>query len=1271
MGAQGPGIAIVGMACRFPGGADHPHAFWTLLRSGFNAITEVPPARPELLRIFDPDPKKPARTYSKWGGFLDHIDLFDAPFFGISPREARHMDPQHRLLLELVWEACEDAGLPPSRLVRSDTGVFAGISTHDYGDALGYPRNQGEIGRHTATGVARNIAANRISYFFDFRGPSIAVDTACSSALTAVHLACRSVLDGDCSLAVAGGVQILLSAGPSIAFAKASMLSPTGQCRAFDAEADGYVRSEGGGVVLLKLLDAALADGDPIYSVIRATAVNQDGRTKGITVPSGEAQQALMEQALRRAGVAPAEVQYVEAHGTGTLVGDPIEAAAIGTVMSRGRPEGSCCVMGSVKTNLGHTEPASGIAALIKTALAIRHGEIPASLHFQRPNPAIDFTVLRLRVPTGPEPWPHPEQPRIAAVNSFGFGGANALVLLGEAPARAPAPPEVERPRLLVLSAKDPQALSDLAARYATQIRAGTASLRDVCYSASERRAHLKHRLAIVATRRDEFVELLTDFVADKERGQGANRANVSSGKASRETPKLAFVFAGINSQWWGMGRQLRASEPVFCRALERCDAALRPLAGWSLLEELDAEESSSRLALPEFVHVAHFAFQVALAELWISRGIAPDSVLGHGSGAVAAAYIAGVYPLEDAIGLAFHRSRFLARPEVEGKMLAVGAGFDEVAALVNGCEEQVSLAAINGPASIILSGDAAALERIHAALLERHIFARFLPVTAAEHSPLIERIGDEFAAAIENLRGRASGIPLISDMKGAPIDGAACDAQYWTAAMRRPVLFRDGMRELLGFGISCFVEISPQLALLHSIQECLKEFGREGVAISPVLRAQDEQAALLRSLGRLFTLGFQPAWHAIREEGAQFTPLPLYPWRRERHWFESSAHVAELDSREDSANERLPAGEPGPMAHPAPSGDGQPAAASLRRILEQEDAEGRIRRIEQYLLEQIARLLGAAASSVEMDQPLTDLGLDSLIAAELATVLERDLSVQIAGHQLLSGPTIRGLAREILTMLKLESAAPEPVAEAEPTPQPALIHRNGASPKVDYGSLDFSSWTLRQKAVRVIATAGFRCIARVDAQGLENIPPEGPSLLAVNHISMADTPLLLTLFRRRTITYAVDLLKQFPALDWFLSDLGQAIYIKRNHLDPESIEQGLAVLRAGGQLAISPEGIRSKTGLLRGRTGIALIAAQSGVPVIPVAAWGQERWRERLKQAGRIPVYVRAGQAIPFPRGTPSPAQLREHTDLIMSRIAALLPPEYRGVYAADDGAQ
>lgn len=905
-------LAIIGIGCRFPGKANTPEQFWELLRDGVDAITEMPADRFDLLKLYDPDPSKPGKIYTRFGGFVEGIENFDAQFFGLSPREATRIDPQHRLLLEVAWEAIEDAGQSAERLVGSKTGVFIGISTHDYGDVQTYPVNRNQLDMHSNIGTATSIAANRISYLYDLRGPSIIVDTACSSSLTAVHLACQSMRAGECSMALVGGVQVLLVPELTMGFCKATMLSPDGKCHAFDARANGYVRSEGAGVVVLKFLSDAIADSDPIYAVIKGSAINQDGRTNGITVPRPGAQEAMLRDALANARIAASDVDYIEAHGTGTPVGDPIEADALGAVFSEGRNGHngqSCakaCAIGSVKTNIGHLEAASGMAGLIKTVLALKHRQIPPTLHFQRPNPAINLDELNLRVVTDLESFPSINGDGkliTAGVNSFGFGGANAHVVLQEAPRRAvsinanveatlsDAPLDdvpLERAHLLTISARSPEALKAFARSYIDFLSANeTSSLADICYTAALRRAHHDYRLGVVANSIEDLIDSLDAFVA------GETRANVLSERAfTSANAKLAFVFSGMGPQWWGMGRQLMRDEPLFREMIERCDELLRPHADWSLLEELAKDEADSRVGEADLAQVTNLAIQVALAELWKSWGIVPDAVIGHSAGEMAAAHVAGMHDLPDTVKLAYHRSRLQSRATGQGKMLAVGMSPGEVKELLstNGNGLAVALATVNSPSSVTLSGDTLALEALMQKLQQRQIFARMLPVVVPYHSSKMDSIQVELLESLATLEARPANIPVVSEVTGTWTQDNVFDAYYWWQNVRLPVLFADGINRLIQDGYTSFLEVSPHPVLAASITECLSASSMKGTVLPSLRRMEDERGIMLRSLAWMYVHGRPINWRGLFPVGGNCVSLPHYPWQRERHWFESQA---------------------------------------------------------------------------------------------------------------------------------------------------------------------------------------------------------------------------------------------------------------------------------------------------------------------------------------------------------------------------------------------
>lgn len=888
-------IAIVGIGCRFPGGADSPEQFWELLCSGTNAISEIPPDRWNIDMFYDPDPRKPGKSRTYRGGFLKQIDQFDAQFFSISPREAACMDPQQRLLLEVAWEALEDAGLVPEQLAGSNTSVFMGGFTLDYKLLQFGNGNRELLEAHTATGVVMTMLSNRISHAFDFRGPSISIDTACSSSLVAVHLACQSLRSGESSLALAGGVNVMIGPDFTIAESKGGFLSPHGWSRAFDVQADGYVRGEGAGITVLKTLSRALADGNRIYAVIRGTAVNQDGHTNGITVPNGASQEALMRQVYQRTGITPGDIHYVEAHGTGTPVGDPIETRALGAVLSKGRPVDRPCLIGSVKTNIGHLEAAAGIAGLIKVALCLKHRQIPPHLNLEQPNPAIPFNELSLRIPTALEPWPVTEGVARAAVNSFGFGGTNAHAVLEEAPAPAERvqaeKASSERLYLLPLSARSPDALKATAHAYHEFLseQASSLMLDDLCTAASLRRSHHEYRLAVMGRSIEELAAGITAF----ERGE-PHEGLISGHAHPHQRPRLVFVCSGMGPQWWAMARTFLQQEPVFRSAIEHCDAALLPYTGWSLLTEMQADEASSRMTETAVAQPANFALQVALAQLWRSWGIEPDAIVGHSAGEVAAAYLAGGLTWEDAIRVIFHRSRLQQRTTGQGRMLAVGLPYEKMRSILQGHEARVSVAAINSPHAVTLVGDADALAEMAQPLEKQGVFCRYLQGRVPYHSHYMDILREELLESLEGLVPQLPTIPLYSTVTGARVEYPMHDAAYWWRNVRESVLFASAADQLIQDGYTTFVEISPHPVLASSLTECLAQRKQEGIVLPSLRRKQDDHVVMLSALAALYTSGFPVNWRTLYPHENRFIRLPTYPWQRERYWSEATASMRE-----------------------------------------------------------------------------------------------------------------------------------------------------------------------------------------------------------------------------------------------------------------------------------------------------------------------------------------------------------------------------------------
>ena len=877
-------IAIIGMACRFPGASD-PAAFWRLLHDGVDAVTEVPAERWRLDDYYDPDRSAPGKMSTRWGGFLDQVDRFDAQFFRISRREAAHIDPQQRLLLEVAWEAFADAGQVAERLAGSPTGVFVGIGGDDYGRLQwGAPEI---IDAYTNTGCTLSIASNRISYVFDLRGPSMSVDTACSASLVTVHLACQSIWHGDASMALAGGVNLMLTPEVTIGFNKLSAMASDGRCKAFDARADGYVRGEGAGMVVLKSLAQARADGDRIYAVIRGSALNQDGRTNGLTAPNRWAQEAVLREAYRRANVVPGHVHYVETHGTGTLLGDPIEAKALGSVLSEGRPADQPLVIGSVKTNIGHLEPAAGIASLIKVVLMLQHRELPPNLHFETPNPHIRFEKLGLRVPTAPEAWPRGEGPALAGVSAFSFGGANAHLVLEEAPStRAEAAP-AEPAYVLPMSAHTPAALLELARSYGELVRdaatEGGASLHDLCYSAGVRSTHHQYRAAITVDSPAELAAQLDALAA------GDACAGLSTGsRPIGQRHRIVWVFPGQGSQWPGMGRELLATEPVFRAAVERCDAALQRYMDRSVLDLLSNPDA--RLDVADEIQPALFAIETGLAALWRSWGVEPDAVVGHSIGEVVAAHVAGVLSLDDAARIVGERSCLMRHVSGEGAMAVVELPIEQAQQALLQYAQRLSIGAINTPRSTVVSGDPDALQELLAALERQGIFCRRVKIDVAAHSTQMDPLCAPLLAALDGITPAAATVPIFSTVLGAFDDGLAYGAPYWVRNLRDPVLFGPAIHELRAKGYDIFLELSPHPILLPAVQQVLQHDGTQGSVLSSLRRDQAASINMRRSLGALYVSGLDPAWERLYPAGGRHVSLPLYPWQRERFWVEDEA---------------------------------------------------------------------------------------------------------------------------------------------------------------------------------------------------------------------------------------------------------------------------------------------------------------------------------------------------------------------------------------------
>jgi acyl transferase domain-containing protein/acyl carrier protein len=865
-------IAIVGIGCRFPGGEAGPDEYWRLLSEGGDAIREVPPERWDAGALYDPDPDAPGKATVRHGAFLEEVEVFDARFFGIAPREAAAIDPQQRLLLEVAWEALEHAAIAPSSLSGSTTGVFVGISGSDFQEvAVG---DDASLDAYTASGAAHSVASGRLSYTFGLNGPSISIDTACSSSLVAVHLAVTSLRSGECSLALAGGVNVMLSPTTTIALSKARMLAPDGRCKTFDARADGFARGEGCGVVVLKRLDQAIADGDRIVAVIRGSAVNQDGRSAGLSAPNGPAQEAVIRTALSDAGLEPHEVGYVEAHGTGTALGDPIEMRALGSVLCAGREPP--LLVGSVKTNFGHLEAAAGVAGLVKAALALERGEIPPHLHLTERSPHVPWEEFpALEVPTERRTWPE-AVPRVAGISSFGFSGTNAHILLEAAPREQPRDEPAARARLLPLSAEDPEALRQLAGLYSDRVRGAEPSdVARICRTAAAGRSHHAQRLALVVSSPDEAAGALESFAA------GERSSGVLEGVAgSARRPGIAFLFAGQGSQYAGMGRELYETEPSFRDSIDRCGELLAGRLDRPLLDVLwDAD--GELLGETAYAQPALVALEIALADLWASWGIRPAAVAGHSVGELAAACVVGALRLEDALALAAERGR-LMQIAPRGAMAAVFASEDRVAEMLASLSGRVAIAAVNGAESVTVSGDEQDLHHALARLSAAGIGSKPLAVTRAFHSPLLDPVLGDLQAAATGLQLGEPAALLVSTLTGRPAGrDELADPAYWRRQAREPVRFAHAVDTLVASGSTTFVEIGPGAALVGMARRHA-DTGDDRFSWLPSLRPGDSGRALLESLGALYVRGYEVDWPAVADgRGAPPAALPTYPFQR------------------------------------------------------------------------------------------------------------------------------------------------------------------------------------------------------------------------------------------------------------------------------------------------------------------------------------------------------------------------------------------------------
>ncbi|MEU6717063.1 acyltransferase domain-containing protein [Nonomuraea sp. NPDC046802] len=867
-------IALIGIGCRLPGGVGSADDYWNLLCEARDAGGPAPVDRWRDYADRGPSYAAAVRRTLAHGNFLEGVADFDAEFFGLSPREAELMDPQQRLVLETAWEALEHAGVSPDALVGTDAGVYVGVCTGDYGHRL--LEDLPDIEAWTGIGAATCAVANRVSYALDLRGPSLAVDTACSASLVAVHLAVQALRAGETDVALAGGVNLILSPGETLTLDAAGTLAPDGRSKSFDASADGYGRGEGAAVVVLKRLADAVRDGDRVLATIRGSAVNQDGRTAGIMAPCGQAQEHVMRRALRQAGVDPGTVGYVEAHGTGTAVGDPLEAGALGAVYGAGRAAEQPCLIGSAKSNIGHLEGAAGIAGLVKAVLALERGELPPS-RLDTPTPAVDWEGAGLRVVDAPTPWPVSAHPRRAAVSAFGYGGTVAHVILEQAPPARP-PAEGAAGRLYPVSAASPAALRQAAGNLADVV--GRLPAADVGHTLALRRAHLPHRAVVAAENPAALADRLRAL------STGAPHEAVTTGRVLVDPgPGLVFVFSGHGSQWAGMGRELLATEPVFAAVIDELEPVFAAEIGFSPRQVLTEDE----LTEVDRIQTMIFAMQLGLVELWRAYGVRPHAVIGHSVGEIAAAVTAGALSRQDGARLICRRSRLLRQVAGRGAMAMVQLPFAEAARLL-GDRTDVVAAIASSPSSTVVSGDPDAVDGVLAGWIEEGIPARRVASNVAFHGPQMDPLLAELTAAAGDLTVGAPGIRVYSTALEEPRASPGFDGAYWAANLRRPVRLADAVASAAADGYRAFVELSPHPVVTHSVLETLSADGHEDVFVGASLRRnRPTRAALLAGVAAAHCAGLDVDWHRLQPAGGPVV-LPAYPWQRRRHWRAPSA---------------------------------------------------------------------------------------------------------------------------------------------------------------------------------------------------------------------------------------------------------------------------------------------------------------------------------------------------------------------------------------------
>ncbi|MCP4121638.1 MAG: type I polyketide synthase [Bacteroidetes bacterium] len=893
-------IAIIGMSMRFPGEVNNAESYWKLLTSGTDAITDIPKDRFDANALYDPQPGTAGKINVRQGGFIKDVDLFDGSFFDITPVEIESTDPQQRLLLELTHEALENAGQDVGKLVGSDTGVYVGISSNDYTSKHFRSGDYNLVGPYSYTGAAISANSGRISYMMGFQGPSLTLDTACSSTIVTAHLAMKALRSKECGMAVVGGANLMLEPEMTLCFSNLSALSPDSRCKTFDDSANGYVRSEGAAMMVLKRLSDAQRDGDNILAVIKGSAINQDGRSNGFTAPNVAAQVQVIQKALEDAQLQPNDINYVEAHGTGTKIGDPIEVEALNKVFGTGKTKDDPLLIGSVKSNFGHLESAAGMASIIKAVLCLQHKQVPQSIHFKNPNELIAWQHIPVKVANNLVDLKGEQH--FIGTSGFGITGTNGHLILGSAPAEAQQEDTLANPEdlfVLPLTAKSSESLQDLAKAYSLYLKSTVYDAGDVVAFTALKRAHFDTRETLVASTKEELIDKLDDLAA----GLGEQRRKFDAD----DVVKKVFVFSGQGAQWAGMGIQLAKHSPVFKEALEACNSALKPYVDWDLFEELEKKKEESRLVEGDVMQPLLMAIGIATAKWWMSKGISPDLVIGHSMGEIAAAHIGGHLSLEDAARIITSRSQLMEKESGKGVMSVTDLSEEEAVNRIRQYNGKLSVAVMNSPSVTVIGGDPDASKLLAEELENEGRFCRKVRMTVAAHTAQMDPVLEPLREKLTGISPVNGHVPFYSATLAKPVEGAQLDPGYWVGNVRNPVKFGEAIRKIAAKDDALFIEVGPHAVLTAAMEENLLAEDKTDTAhvVSSFYRGKDERISVHENLGRIFRAGIDLDWSKVHHPASTFVELPTYQWQKERYWFDETPNrvVAPAKSRTKEDN--------------------------------------------------------------------------------------------------------------------------------------------------------------------------------------------------------------------------------------------------------------------------------------------------------------------------------------------------------------------------------